>query len=203
MTDAELVALSALIGGLFLLAGVFVGGWLTEHWAAHREKREEDRRNTRAAADRARADHLEMIDQTRREMSAVLTRLIALVAGDRNASSIPVGPHIHPRFNPNLVHDVDVVRLYTALATDFVKRQPGSGVKPADLDRVATVQTAIGRILDAQRRRALADEPLLEVDQAELRKHPELARAYATMLSEQPAGPPVQGSDGQEATQRD
>ena len=114
-------------------------------------------------------------------MSAILNRLIGLLGADEEASSIPVGMDTYPRFSPDLVDDVDVQRAFTALCTEFATHPPGS-LSPADHDRAATVQVGIRTVLERQRQRALADEPLPRLDLAEFATHPEMAQAYERLL---------------------
>jgi hypothetical protein len=164
------------------LVGVVVGTLLSEYLARRREDRAEARRSAAERADRLRVDRLEEIDQTKRAISALFARMTGLAAGDATTAATPVGQHVYPNLNFRLINDVNVIRLYTATATNLATRQPGSGLTLADVEKVATVETAVGAVLDAQRRRALLDEPRLELDLVELQKFPELSQAYAALL---------------------
>lgn len=179
--NAEAVAVfAAVIGVIGTLAGVLIGAGVSEFFAARREANARTYAEQRAKADRVRADRLEAIDQTHRCMVATLNRLLALAAGDPSAAGIPIGTQAYPRFNPSLVHDVNVQRLFTALCTSLITRRPGS-VTPGEHDAIATVETGIGHILEEQRQRALRDEPLIALDMNELLSHPEVSKAYEAM----------------------
>lgn len=165
------------------LVGVVVGTLLSEYLAGRREDRAEARRAAAERGDRLRVDRLDEIDQTMRAISALFARMTGLAAGDATAAATPVGQHVYPRLNFRLINDVNVIRLYTATAADLATRPPGSGLTVADVEKVATVETAVGEVLDAQRRRVLLDEPGLELDLVELLKYPEVAQTYAALLS--------------------
>ncbi len=163
------------------LVGVVIGALLSEFLARRREDRADVRRAAAERADRLRSDRLDEIDQTKRAIAALFVRMTGLVAGDPAAASTEVGQHVHPKLNFQLINDVKVVRLYTATAADLATRPPGSGMTRRDVENVATVQTAVGAVLDTQRRRVLLDQPVPELDLEELQKFPELADAYAAL----------------------
>lgn len=180
MDATQVAILVGFVGVLGTLAGSLIGVSVAEYFASRREASARVHAAAVAEANRVRADLLEAIDQTHRGSVAALNRLIAVASGDANASTIPVGVHTYPRLNVLLINDVNTQRAYTAICAELMSMKPGT-LSPQDLVRVATVETSISHLLEQQRKRALRDEPILELDLAEFMKHPEFANAYSAM----------------------
>ena len=185
----ETTVIVAAIGVAGTLVGAVVGVGVAEILARGREREAETRGVERERIARVRAQVLATIDDTRRGLAAGLSRSLATAAGDKSGEAIAVGPHAYPRMKATLIDDVDVAVQYARLAADLATRAPRSGVTAADVEAVATAQNAIGRVLDEQERRALADESLHETDLAALAARPEVVGLYAALTGNQPASP--------------
>lgn len=168
VVDAQVAAIAALIGVLGGMAGVLTGTAFAEYWASKREARAEQRVADRARADRLREDRLEAVDQTRRALVARLRYLSAKANGDPSGAAVEIGLDTYPRLDESLVNSADGRRLYIEICVDLARRTAGSGLSPADNDLIGMVTSALQTIFEEQRQRALRDEELLHVAEAEV-----------------------------------
>lgn len=162
---------AALVG----LAGVVVGAVLTAGLGEWRSRAAEQRASSRAVGDRVAAWQLGRLRQTRRQLDATIGQLEAMTKGDLaeydRARAVARG---NPDGNLAFVGDVDLIREVHDLYV-FLNQRAGKGLEPDDQIRRIDVAGRAAAALDAQERRVLHGEPLIEVS-----KHaaPELFDVY-------------------------
>jgi len=164
---------AAMVGGALTLAGVLLADVL----GRRRDDRGQRRADDAAAAARVRERVLLELEETRTVLAGQLSFLEEFIA--LRATTAPPDMDRLTHYNINLVGDVDAIRNYGDLVTDLLGQVPvttgqamryllGRALAPMALDpelmaRCARVRSQLLSALDAQERRALRGEPLLEL----------------------------------------
>lgn len=176
------VSADAVATGFVALIGVAIGSYLTDLFSERRSASTERSLRQQDLERRRREDDLEILDQTRRSTNANLNRMVAHVGGDATgAGTIPVGTHVYPRSDPNLIDDVQLVRDYAVVAADLMGRRPGT-LTARDVEQTSAIQVRLKQVFDRQQERIAGGQPMVRVDPDIVARDPVLSAVYGGLV---------------------
>ena len=171
--------LTFVLGGLFQAA---IAEWRTraaEGRAKAQRHEEWGRQQKDATLTRLREAVVRDIDETRRFFVEQEAFLLARSEG----RAIPYPGAKYPNLDINLVGDARVALEQVQVAAALLERTPGSGVPVDLLSRTGMLHSDVIRLLRAQEARALSNQPLVEMSEADLRSISAEQQALAAKLT--------------------
>jgi hypothetical protein len=135
----------AVVGILAAVAIAAASVWAVEHMAEQRSRRDRQ---------------LDAIDQTVRQMVAILGDAGAVLAGEGATKPGRFDADAFPKADARLVGDIAALRTYYGVLRDLHRRAPGSGFRESDGQSVANASVQVRSALSAQERRVLEHQPI-------------------------------------------
>lgn len=121
------------------------------------------------AEGRSRRDRqLDAIDQTVRQMIAIMADAGATVAGEGATKPGRFDADAFPKADARLVADIDALRTCYGVLADLLRRAPGSGFRESDGSRMAEAGFQIRNALAAQEKRVLERRPIRTLPSEEI-----------------------------------
>jgi hypothetical protein len=132
---------------------------------------------------RSRRDRLlNAIDQTTRQMVAIMGDAAATLAGPGAEKPGRFDADAYPKADARLVGDISVLRTFYGVLADLQSRAPGSGFRVSDAEKVAAASSQIVGALAAQETRVLAHQPVQSLSGPEVEELGSLQHAVTVAI---------------------
>jgi hypothetical protein len=161
------MSIETLIAILVAVAIAALSVWAVEFLAEQRSRRDRQ---------------LDAIDQTVRQMIAVMGDASASLAGPGADKPGRFDADAYPSADQRLVGDIDALREFYSVLAELHSRAPGSGIRESDLRKAASANQRVRAALAGQEERVLTRRPIRTLTSAEMVEYGAMMRGVTEAI---------------------